>query len=149
MDPGTPTAAATAGLCRVAELTPHHRQGMAAQDYFHVFRLSCCASIDTERSMRFVVKAVFWFTVVLLVLPKHPEPGPEAPVATAPSTAMPSLSDGDLIATLSALCVEESDLCTRGAEALTTIDIDTEQGMRIALDLIRQARGDQFAQPAN
>ena len=99
--------------------------------------------------MRFLIKAVFWFTIVLLVLPEHPEPTQQATMAADTSPVEPSLNGSDLIATLSALCAEESDLCTRGAEALAAVDVDTEQGMRVALTLLRQARNAQPAQPGD
>ena len=99
--------------------------------------------------MRFLIKAIFWFTVVLLVLPEHPEQEQQATTAANNPPAAPPLKSSDLIATLSALCAEESDLCTRGAEALAAVDIDTEQGMRVALTLLHQARNAQPAQPAD
>lgn len=93
--------------------------------------------------MRFVLKAIFWFTIVLLFLPDdaiHKTEGTAATVDTAVTTS--SVKASDVIAQVSKLCTQQPDVCDRAAEALSAIELDTEKGARLALELLLSAAND-------
>lgn len=83
--------------------------------------------------MRFMFKAIFWFTLVVLFIPKDPEPDT---VAEIPSNAIPG---GAAQARLATFCREQPSVCHQTAAALTELDIQSDQGARLALQLLLQS----------
>lgn len=91
--------------------------------------------------MRFVFKAVFWFTLVLLLLPEealHQRPG-KNPKATDVELLTSTVGHQDALARITRICADQPDLCRQTAKALSTIDIDTEAGARMALAMLLAA----------
>jgi hypothetical protein len=91
--------------------------------------------------MRFVIKAVFWFAVVLLFLPedtKHrDEQSAAAPVDAELTTS--SVKTSDLVTQLYRLCTQNPEPCEKAGKSLSAIDLDTENGVRFALELLSNA----------
>ncbi len=91
--------------------------------------------------MRFVFKAVFWFTLVLLLLPEealHRPSGNNQP-ATDVELLTSTVGHQDALARITRICADQPDLCRQTAKALSTIDIDTEAGARMALAMLLAA----------
>lgn len=101
--------------------------------------------------MRFVIKAIFWFAVVLLFLPEEAVHKSEDKAAVAVDTAVTtsSVKASDVIARVSRLCSEQPGVCERAADALSAIELDTEKGARLALEMLLSATNDQKDQPEN
>ncbi len=100
--------------------------------------------------MRFVFKAVFWFTLVLLLLPEealHRAPG-KNPTATDVELLTSTVGHHDAVARITRICVDQPDLCRQTAKALSTIDIDTEAGARMALAMLLTAAKETRLTPA-
>ena len=89
--------------------------------------------------MCFVIKAVFWFSLVLLFLPEdslhRSKSGPAPDTATVTS----SVEMQDALTRIFRICSERPDLCRRTAETISVIDIDTEKGARMALEILLTA----------
>ena len=87
--------------------------------------------------MWFLVKAAFWFTVVLLLLPLA-EPAKETasdPVArvnvgAGVEAAASALDD------LTGLCARRPDVCRTGGETLSALGIRARDGARVAYQLL-------------
>ena len=94
--------------------------------------------------MRFVIKAVFWFTLVLLFLPEDAlhRSGDKSQTAPDPQTITSSVDMRDALARISAICSQQPALCRRTADAISKIDIDTEKGARMALEILLAAAQD-------
>ncbi len=91
--------------------------------------------------MRFVIKAVFWFGLVLLFLPEDAlhRSGRNTPPAPDARTVTSTVDMRDALARISRICSERPDLCRRTADAISAIDIDTEKGARMALEILLAA----------
>ncbi len=95
--------------------------------------------------MRFVLKAVFWFGLVLLFLPEdalHKTQTTEPDVVDNGAVTS-SVTANDVVARVARLCSEKPAICERAADALSTIELDTEQGARLALDLLLRSASDE------
>ncbi|MCR9139033.1 MAG: DUF5330 domain-containing protein [Alphaproteobacteria bacterium] len=101
--------------------------------------------------MRFVIKAIFWFMVVLLFLPEDAihksDSKSAAPIDRSTTTS--SVKTSDVIAQVSRLCTEQPGVCERAANALSTIELDTEKGARLALELLLRAADDESVPSEN
>lgn len=82
--------------------------------------------------MRFVLKAVFWFTLVALLLPK--DPANEIGQKTAEFATTQRIAETN--ARLSAFCRDHPEPCRQAAQALA--GVDGEKAAQIALDLLLQ-----------
>lgn len=91
--------------------------------------------------MRFVIKAIFWFGVVLLFLPEEAIHETERKAAAQIDKAVTtsSVKTSDVIARVSRLCSEQPGVCERAASALSAIELDTEKGARLALEMLLRA----------
>lgn len=98
--------------------------------------------------MRFVIKAVFWFTIVLLLLPEDAIHTSDDIPAVAVDSAMTtsSVKASDVMARISRLCSDQPGVCERAADALSTVELDTEKGARLALELLLRAAENEDAQ---
>lgn len=98
--------------------------------------------------MRFVIKAVFWFMIVLLFLPEDAihtsDEVPTAAVDGAMTTS--SVKTSDVMARISRLCSDRPGVCERAADALSAIELDTEKGAHVALEMLLRAADNEDAQ---
>ncbi len=88
--------------------------------------------------MRFLIKAIFWFSLVVLLLPESVRHGSK-PETSAAAVAAPTISEKEALARISAICGEQPVLCRQTAEALSNLDIQSDEGARLALNIILQA----------
>jgi hypothetical protein len=103
--------------------------------------------------MWFLIKAAFWFTVVLVLLPVFHSDEAAVPGAakvtgveqatSARSPADPAVDIGQTVSAASealgyitAICSEKPDVCVKGSEALTALGHRARDGARIAYELL-------------
>jgi hypothetical protein len=68
--------------------------------------------------MRFLLRTVFWLTVIILLLPSDPDAGPEAPQVTlvdALDAVRATITD------LSQFCVRNPELCETGETVIQVV----------------------------
>lgn len=94
--------------------------------------------------MFFLVRMVFWFSLVLLFLPIDigtPEGSPTA------SPLQTLLAAREAVGDLAGLCERKPDVCETGKAALQTIGVRAREGARIALEMLDGGSG--TADPAS
>lgn len=91
--------------------------------------------------MWFLIKATFWFTIVLLILPfARPEMAarfdkePEAQVQVGATLAAASSAIGDL----TGICARKPAVCQTGGEALAALGARARDGALIAYQLLNE-----------
>lgn len=98
--------------------------------------------------MWFLVKATFWFSLVLVLLPfldpsssEKLEHGPKMEIGGTFSAA------NEAIQYISAICVEKPDVCEKGAETFVALGHRAREGARIAYEFLNTqfAEGDAAA----
>jgi len=95
--------------------------------------------------MWFLVKATFWFSLVLVLLPfldpsssEKLEHGPKMEISGAFSAA------NEAFQYISAICVEKPDVCEKGTETFVALGHRAREGARIAYEFLNSqfAEGD-------
>ena len=99
--------------------------------------------------MWFLIKACFWFSLVLLVLPVF-ETG--QPTRKDPSTGL-DIADAFTAATgaydyVTRICVEKPDVCEKGASTFAALGVRARDGARIAYDYLDQHFAEDGKAPA-
>lgn len=96
--------------------------------------------------MWFLIKAGFWFSLVLVLLPfldpssETSETGPKVEIGETFKIA------GEAIAYIRNICVEKPDVCERGAETFSALGHRASEGARIAYEFLDARFG---AEPDN
>ncbi|MCB1501949.1 MAG: DUF5330 domain-containing protein [Bauldia sp.] len=80
----------------------------------------------------FVLRSVFWLTVVILLLPADPNTG-EAPRSAIIEAVMSARSS---VAGLSGFCTRNPDVCMTGGAAIDLVAEKAEDGVELIYDLI-------------
>lgn len=98
--------------------------------------------------MRFVIKAVFWFMIVLLFLPEDAlHTSDDLSAASVDSNVTTSsVKASDVMSQITRLCSDKPGVCERAADALSAIELDTEKGARLALEMLLRAADNEDAQ---
>ncbi|WP_113370441.1 DUF5330 domain-containing protein [Rhizobium sp. SYY.PMSO] len=104
--------------------------------------------------MWFLIRAGFWFSLVLMFLPIFAKPEGDPRPAGEPTV---QVSDALSAATgvvqyVGAMCSEKPDVCLKGGETLTALGYQARDGARVAYDLLGRHFKDQSANaqvPAN
>jgi hypothetical protein len=76
--------------------------------------------------MRFIIRTVFWLTLIFLLLPSDPESGPDAPrvsLMDALDAVRGTITD------LSQFCDRNPDLCTTGGEIVQVVADKARYGL--------------------
>lgn len=96
--------------------------------------------------MWFLIKAAFWFSLVLVLLPIF---GTEDAAQTQP-TAGAGVDIGQTVSAaseaigyISAICLEKPDVCTKGAETFNALGHRAKDGARIAYQLLETQFADE------
>ncbi len=86
--------------------------------------------------MWFLVKAGFWFSLVLVLIP-FLDPSPEGS-DTGPKVEIGETFKiaGEAIAYIRNICVEKPDVCERGAETFSALGHRASEGARIAYEFL-------------
>lgn len=90
--------------------------------------------------MFFLVRLVFWFSLVLLVLPLDAGRAPGSPPPVSPLQAISAAREA--IGDVAGLCERKPDVCVTGKAAFETIGSRAREGARIAYELLDDASGD-------
>ncbi|MDL2402371.1 DUF5330 domain-containing protein [Rhizobium mayense] len=90
--------------------------------------------------MWFLIRAGFWFSLVLMFLPIFAKPEGAPRSADEPKV---QVSDALSAATgvvqyVGAMCSEKPDVCLKGGETLTALSYQARDGARVAYDLLGQ-----------
>ncbi|MEF0939772.1 DUF5330 domain-containing protein [Rhizobium sp. BR 362] len=90
--------------------------------------------------MWFLIRAGFWFSLVLMFLPIFAKPEGAPRSADEPKV---QVSDAFSAATgvmqyVGAMCTEKPDVCLKGSETLTALGYQARDGARVAYDLLGQ-----------
>ncbi|AUX75618.1 MULTISPECIES: DUF5330 domain-containing protein [Sinorhizobium] len=87
--------------------------------------------------MWFLVKAAFWFSLVLVLLPfldpssgAKLENGPKVEIGDTFSAA------NEAFQYISAICIQKPDVCTKGAETFVALGHRAREGARIAYEFL-------------
>jgi hypothetical protein len=84
--------------------------------------------------MSFLIRAAFWFSLVLLFLPIWPG-SPETD--DQPVGAIRALSAAqEAVGDLAGICERKPDVCETGRKAVHTITVRAKEGARVALELL-------------
>ena len=86
--------------------------------------------------MGFIVRMVFWFSLVLLALPFGPQGGSGG---LSPFQAL--LAARDAMSDLTGMCDRKPDVCRTGKDALETIGVRAREGARIAVGMLGEEDG--------
>ncbi|TCM55692.1 hypothetical protein C8J36_10356 [Rhizobium sp. PP-F2F-G48] len=96
--------------------------------------------------MWFLIKAAFWFSLVLVLLPIF---GTEDAAQTTPQTTA-GVDIGDTVSAasqaigyISAICSEKPDVCVKGAETFNALGHRAKDGARIAYQLLETQFADE------
>ncbi|WP_349957775.1 DUF5330 domain-containing protein [Rhizobium sp. ZPR3] len=102
--------------------------------------------------MWFLIRAGFWFSLVLMFLPIFakpeggPRPGGEPTVQVSDAISAAS----GVVQYVGAMCNEKPDVCAKGGETLTALGYQVGDGARVAYDLLgRHFKDQQSAAEAN
>lgn len=105
-----------------------------------------CHSQRMGKTMWFLIKGTFWFSLVLVLLPfldptgsKTLENGPKVDVGDTVSAATEAFSY------ISAICVQKPDVCEKGTETFVALGHRAREGARIAYQFLDT----QFAEPGD
>ncbi|WFU09888.1 DUF5330 domain-containing protein [Rhizobium sp. CB3090] len=90
--------------------------------------------------MWFLIRAGFWFSLVLMFLPIFAKPDGAPRSADEPKV---QISDAFSAASgvmqyVGAMCTEKPDVCLKGGETLTALGYQARDGARVAYDLLGQ-----------
>ncbi|WP_274424898.1 DUF5330 domain-containing protein [Chelativorans sp. YIM 93263] len=96
----------------------------------------------------FLIRCIFWFSLVLLFLPinvSEQAPGVES---VNPLQAIAAVRD--TVRDLADICMRQPDVCATASAAVQTITARAKEGMRIARELVEEehSASPEAAQPA-
>ncbi|MFK0163640.1 DUF5330 domain-containing protein [Rhizobium sp. NPDC090279] len=95
--------------------------------------------------MWFLIRAGFWFSLVLMFLPIFakpeggPRPGSEPTVQVSDAISAAS----GVVQYVGAMCSEKPDVCLKGGETLTALGYQVGDGARVAYDMLGRHFKDQ------
>lgn len=88
--------------------------------------------------MWFLIRAGFWFSLVLMFLPIFAKPDgnprPAGEPAVQVSDAISAASG--VVQYVGAMCSEKPEVCTKGGETLTALGYQVSDGARVAYDML-------------
>lgn len=90
--------------------------------------------------MFFLARMVFWFSLVLLVLPLDAGRPPGGPPPVSPFEAMSAAREA--IGDVAGLCERKPEVCVTGKAAFQTIGSRAREGARIAYELLDENFGE-------
>lgn len=96
--------------------------------------------------MWFLIKAAFWFSLVLVLLPIFGTEDTAQTQATAGAKVdigQTVSAASEAIGYISAICLEKPDVCTKGAETFNALGHRAKDGARIAYQLLETQFGDE------
>ncbi|PYE28805.1 hypothetical protein C8J32_101665 [Rhizobium sp. PP-CC-3A-592] len=96
--------------------------------------------------MWFLIKAAFWFSLVLVLLPifgTEDAAQPEAAAGARMDIGQTVSAASEAIGYISAICLEKPDVCTKGAETFNALGHRAKDGARIAYQLLETQFGDE------
>lgn len=87
--------------------------------------------------MWFLVKATFWFSLVLVLLP-FLDPASSAKLGHGPTVEIGGTfsAANEAIQYISAICVEKPDVCEKGSETFVALGHRAREGARIAYEFL-------------
>ena len=86
--------------------------------------------------MGFLIRMVFWFSLVLLLLPFGPQ-GESGGVGAFQAL----LAAGEAMSDVSGMCERRPEVCTTGRDAIETIGVRAREGARIAIGMLGDEDG--------
>ncbi|NHT78617.1 DUF5330 domain-containing protein [Rhizobiaceae bacterium CRRU44] len=96
--------------------------------------------------MWFLIKAAFWFSLVLVLLPifgTEEAAQPQAAAGAKMDIGQTVSAASEAIGYISAICLEKPDVCTKGAETFNALGHRAKDGARIAYQLLETQFGDE------
>jgi hypothetical protein len=92
---------------------------------------------EDGQNMWFLVKATFWFSLVLVLLP-FLDPSSSAKLDYGPKVEIGGTfsAANEAIHYISAICVEKPDVCEKGAETFVALGHRAREGARIAYEFL-------------
>ncbi|ASW05925.1 MULTISPECIES: DUF5330 domain-containing protein [unclassified Rhizobium] len=99
--------------------------------------------------MWFLIRAGFWFSLVLMFLPIFAKPeGAPRPAGEATLQVSDAISAASgVVQYVGAMCNEKPDVCAKGGETLTALGYQVGDGARVAYDMLGRHFKDQAANP--
>ncbi|ENN86196.1 hypothetical protein RHSP_33879 [Rhizobium freirei PRF 81] len=97
--------------------------------------------------MWFLIRAGFWFSLVLMFLPIFAKPdGAPRPAGEATLQVSDAISAASgVVQYVGAMCTEKPDVCVKGGETLTALGYQVGDGARVAYDMLGRHFKDQSA----
>ncbi len=102
--------------------------------------------------MWFLIRAGFWFSLVLMFLPIFAKPdGAPRPAGEATLQVSDAISAASgVVQYVGAMCTEKPEVCAKGGETLTALGYQVGDGARVAYDMLGRHFKDQSSNmPAN
>lgn len=96
--------------------------------------------------MFFLLRAAFWFSLVLLVLPFSFSSEDKTGESVNPIQAL--LAARDAVGDIAGMCERKPDVCETGKAAVHTITVRAKETARIAADMLDERPEEQVARPA-
>lgn len=96
--------------------------------------------------MFFLLRAAFWFSLVLLVLPFSI--GSDDPSRDSVNPIQALLAARDAVGDIAGMCERKPDVCETGKAAMHTIGVRAKETARIAADMLDEQPAEQVARPA-
>ncbi|AGB70483.1 MULTISPECIES: DUF5330 domain-containing protein [Rhizobium] len=95
--------------------------------------------------MWFLIRAGFWFSLVLMFLPIFAKPeGAPRPAGEATLQVSDAISAASgVVQYVGAMCNEKPDVCAKGGETLTALGYQVGDGARVAYDMLGRHFKDQ------
>ncbi len=95
--------------------------------------------------MWFLIRAGFWFSLVLMFLPifAKPEGGPRPSGEPAVQVSDAISAASGVVQYVGAMCTEKPDVCLKGGETLTALGYQVGDGARVAYDMLGRHFKDQ------
>ena len=87
--------------------------------------------------MRFLLRAAFWLSVVVLLLPASPS----APGPSGPSAAEAVLAANAAVADMRHFCSRQPDACAVGSQALNQFGHKAQTGAKLLYDFLTDRLG--------
>lgn len=84
--------------------------------------------------MGFLIRCIFWLSLVLLIIPL--DTGAAGPDQSAVGPIQAFVAARDAIEDVAGICAREPDVCTTGRAALKTIGARAREGARLASEMI-------------
>lgn len=96
--------------------------------------------------MFFLLRAAFWFSLVLLALPFGLGADEQGRESVNPIQAL--LAARDAVGDIAGMCDRKPDVCETGKAAMHTIGVRAQETARIAADMLDQPPAEPVARPA-